>query len=91
MPLLLNILRNANRSDSGKLIAKTMECTGLISPSLFVVLIVRYLRAVIAAAVGLDVFRPDAATLAELLVQIQSTSYFILSTYVVDIFISRWR
>ncbi|KIM80944.1 hypothetical protein PILCRDRAFT_89265 [Piloderma croceum F 1598] len=55
MPLLLNILRNPNRSDSGKLIAKTMECTGLIT-----------------AAVGLDVFRPDAATLAELLVQIQN-------------------
>jgi len=76
MPLLLNILRNANRSDSGKLIAKTMECTGLISLLLLVISIMCYLRVYIAAAVGLDVFRPDATTLAELLVQIQSTPCF---------------
>lgn len=30
MPLLLNVLRNANSSDHYKLRAKAMECAGLI-------------------------------------------------------------
>jgi importin-5 len=34
MPLLLNVLRNANGPDYGKLRVRTMECAGLIGASL---------------------------------------------------------
>ncbi|KAG6856072.1 hypothetical protein H0H87_007683 [Tephrocybe sp. NHM501043] len=55
MPLLLNVLRNAEGAEYRKLRVKAMECAGLV-----------------AIAVGRDVFRPDAATLVELLIRIQN-------------------
>jgi hypothetical protein len=75
MPSLFNILRNATGTDSRKLLAKAMECTGLISLS-FVVSVMSYLHPYVAAAVGRDIFLPDAGKLAELLVQIQSIPCF---------------
>ncbi|KAG6865210.1 hypothetical protein C0991_004411 [Blastosporella zonata] len=56
MPLLLNVLRNADGPDYRKLRVKAMECAGLV-----------------AIAVGRDMFRPDAATLIELLIRIQNS------------------
>ncbi|KAG6860543.1 hypothetical protein C0995_010005 [Termitomyces sp. Mi166 len=56
MPLLLNVLRNADGAEYRKLRVKAMECAGLV-----------------AIAVGRDMFRPDAATLVELLIRIQKS------------------
>ncbi|KIK93959.1 hypothetical protein PAXRUDRAFT_33792 [Paxillus rubicundulus Ve08.2h10] len=70
MPLLLNVLRNANSSDHHKLRVKAMECAGLI-----------------AIAVGLDVFRPDARILIDALINIQNSpvdpSDTLLGTYLI--------
>ncbi|KAF9809312.1 hypothetical protein IEO21_07461 [Rhodonia placenta] len=55
MPLLLNVLQNANGPEYRKLRVKAMECAGLI-----------------AIAVGRDVFRPDASTFVNLLMNIQN-------------------
>ena len=72
MPLLLNVLENANGPDYGKLRLKAMECAGLIGmfPSLTFACPYQ-LR--IAIAVGADVFRADAPALVEALMRIQST------------------
>ncbi|KAF9236016.1 armadillo-type protein [Melanogaster broomeanus] len=70
MPLLLNVLRNANSADHHKLRVKAMECAGLI-----------------AIAVGRDVFRPDARTLIDVLMNIQNSpvdpSDTLLATYLI--------
>ncbi|KAF9218740.1 ARM repeat-containing protein [Gyrodon lividus] len=70
MPLLLNVLRNANSADYHKLRVKAMECAGLI-----------------AIAVGRDIFRPDARTLIDALINIQNSpvdpSDTLLATYLI--------
>ncbi|KAF8546602.1 hypothetical protein OG21DRAFT_1491046 [Imleria badia] len=53
MPLLLNVLRNANDLSHHKLQVKAIECAGLV-----------------VMAVGCDVFRPDARTLIDALINI---------------------
>jgi len=63
MPLLLNVLRNANGADYRKLRVKTMEYVALIGVSLFAVL-----PSHMAIAVGGCSFRLDADTLVELLI-----------------------
>lgn len=74
MPLLLNVLENANGPEYGKLRLKAMECAGLIgtyevhvywSPMTLILI-------VLAIAVGRDIFRPDANSFIELLIRIQS-------------------
>ena len=73
MPLLLNVLRNANGADYRKLRVKAMECAGLIgSSSVTISMICPYVCSCVAIAVGRDIFRPDANTLVELLMRIQS-------------------
>ena len=72
MPSLLNVLRNANGADYRKLRVKAMECAGLIGTSLRDDDITCGLTLYAAIAVGRDVFRPDANTLVELLMRIQS-------------------
>ncbi|XP_006460617.1 hypothetical protein AGABI2DRAFT_220702 [Agaricus bisporus var. bisporus H97] len=73
MPLLLNVLRNADKPEHQKLRIKAMECAGLV-----------------AIAVGRDIFRPDSATLVELLIRIQKSpvdpndtqlGYYLISTW----------
>jgi hypothetical protein len=74
MPLLLNVLQNADGPGYRKLRVKAMECAGLIgtclqcgkSPH------ISLMCHVLAIAVGRDVFRADANTLVELLIRIQS-------------------
>lgn len=70
MPLLLNVLRNADGADYRKLRVKAMECAGLIG-ALFRLLLGIGSDSILAIAVGPDVFRPDAKTLIELLLRIQ--------------------
>lgn len=74
MPLLLNVLQNANGPEYGKLRMKAMECAGLIGmlllPSLQCMINLTYIH--LAIAVGRDVFRPDASGFIELLMRIQS-------------------
>jgi len=73
MPLLLNVLRNADGPEHKKLRVKAMECAGLIG-EFGIWNMVRFLTVVcVAIAVGEEVFKPDAATFVELLVRIQST------------------
>ena len=83
MPLLLNVLRNANGADYRKLRVKAMECAGLIGTSLRDDDITCGLPLYAAIAVGRDVFRPDANTLVELLMRIQSafSPYFFNQTF----------
>ncbi|KIJ63543.1 hypothetical protein HYDPIDRAFT_92367 [Hydnomerulius pinastri MD-312] len=73
MPLLLNVLRNANSADHHKLRVKTMECAGLI-----------------AIAVGRDVFRPDARTLIDLLINIQNSPVDASDTLLATYLIATW-
>ena len=70
MPLLLNVLRNADGADYRKLRVKAMECAGLIG-ALFSLVLSNASNNRLAIAVGPDVFRPDAKTLIELLLRIQ--------------------
>lgn len=75
MPLLLNVLQNANSVEYGKLRLKAMECAGLIG--LFAAVLKSVFSNVwnnTAIAVGRDIFRPDANAFVELLMRIQSTS-----------------
>ena len=76
MPLLLNILQNANGPEYRKLRAKAMECAGLIGKSYSVLSVPLVLNCSgyvsSAIAVGRDIFRPDANTFVELLMRIQS-------------------
>ena len=73
MPLLLNVLRNADTAEYRKLRAKAMECAGLIGIChAFSIIIYIEFCTWIAIAVGRDVFRADANTFVELLVRIQS-------------------
>ncbi len=73
MPLLLNVMQNANGLEYRKLRMEAMECAGLIGTFP----LVRFSRpshssSLVAIAVGRDVFRPDSRTFVELLMQIQS-------------------
>jgi hypothetical protein len=75
MPLLLDILRNADGSEYYKLRVKAMECAGLIGQSIGRVC-GRFPDVVYTAiAVGQDVFLPDSPVLIELLMRIQSQYY----------------
>ncbi|KAG6834851.1 hypothetical protein H0H93_006907, partial [Arthromyces matolae] len=67
MPLLLDVLRNAEGTEYKRLRVKAMECAGLV-----------------AIAVGRDIFRPDAATLVELLVRIQNPTDTQLGHYLIS-------
>ena len=73
MPLLLNVMQNANGPKYRQLRVKAMECAGLIGRSCSVLLLPLLLNRALAIAVGRDVFRPDANTFVELLMRIQST------------------
>ncbi|KAG6909546.1 hypothetical protein DXG01_016939 [Tephrocybe rancida] len=73
MPLLLNVLRNADGPDYRKLRVKAMECAGLV-----------------AIAVGRDMFRPDAATLVELLIHIQKSPVDPADTQLGHYLIATW-
>jgi hypothetical protein len=58
MPLLLNVLRNANGPDYRKLRVKAMECAGLIGSSSVAILMIRsYAGSYVAIAVGRDIFQ----------------------------------
>jgi len=75
MPLLLNVLRNAEnaRREHQRLRVKAMECAGLIGNYfLFFASRIFIINFDIAIAVGRDIFRPDSNTLIQLLVRIQS-------------------
>ncbi|EGO00640.1 hypothetical protein SERLA73DRAFT_166917 [Serpula lacrymans var. lacrymans S7.3] len=73
MPLLLNVLRNANSPNYRKIRVKAMECAGLI-----------------AIAVGREVFRPDANTLVEILIQIQNSPIDPQDTLLANYLIATW-
>ena len=73
MPLLLNVLRNADGPEYKKLRVKAMECAGLIGKLCYLQLDAILLCVFTPAiAVGRDIFRPDANTLVELMMRIQS-------------------
>ena len=77
MPLLLNVMQNANGPEYRKLRVKAMECAGLIgafSRALGRMFVSFYAhpRVFAAIAVGREIFRPDSRTFVELLMQIQS-------------------
>lgn len=76
MPLLLNVLRNANVVEHRKLRWKAMECAGLIGVSSFILInaTADLTEDQIAIAVGQDVFRQDAPQFIEQLMRIQSLS-----------------
>jgi hypothetical protein len=76
MPLLLNVLRNANTSEYRKLRAKAMECAGLIGLLAYHISLphVTY-DGSSAIAVGREVFRADAGAFVELLIRIQSKNF----------------
>lgn len=75
MPLLLNVLRNANGVEHKKLRWKAMECAGLIGTfGLVIGAYVLCIDLIAAIAVGRDMFRADAGEFVELLMRIQSIS-----------------
>ena len=76
MPLLLNVLRNANGTEHKKLRWKAMECAGLIGRSSLPISFTPFAHTDAAIAVGRDVFRADSAEFVELLMQIQSMLLF---------------
>ena len=63
VPLLLNVLQNANGVDYRKLRVKTMEYAVLICVSLFAVLLLH-----MAITIGQGIFHLDANTLVKLLI-----------------------
>ena len=76
MPLLLNVLRNANTSEYRKLRAKAMECAGLIGMlEISLPVCCTSLIEFSAIAVGREVFRADAGAFVELLIRIQSKNF----------------
>ncbi|KAH9167134.1 ARM repeat-containing protein [Lactarius sanguifluus] len=86
MPLLLNVLRNANTSEYRKLRAKAMECcwshryslTISYQPSALLMLFSS------AIAVGREVFRADAGAFVELLIRIQTDTmlpHYLIATW----------
>lgn len=74
MPLLLNVLRNADKPEHQRLRIKAMECAGLVGMYACDLSLSAFLMFSSAIAVGRDVFRADSATLVELLIRIQSGS-----------------
>ena len=74
MPLLLNVLRNANATDHKKLRWKAMECAGLIGQFCLFSTVGSRSNELLhqAIAVGRDVFKVDAKEFIELLMRIQS-------------------
>ncbi len=89
MPLLLNVLQNANTPEYKKLRVKAMECAGLIgrwnanSPTAYIAHDFGS-----AIAVGRDIFRPDSAAFVEALMRIQS-EYTLVSP--LDLPLIIWR
>jgi importin-5 len=83
MPLLLNVLRNADGPGYRKLRVKAMECAGLIGADFPSCTNFQQSQLIpmSAIAVGHDVFRPDANTFVELLMQIQSASFMFKMTH----------
>jgi hypothetical protein len=72
MPLLLNVLRNADGPDFQRLRVKAMECAGLIGELRMPLgLHLQTIHLSLAIAVGPDVFQQDSKTLVELLMRIQ--------------------
>lgn len=90
MPLLLNVLRNAEKPQHQRLRIKAMECAGLVgtSPNYSALLDAHSFAAI---AVGRDVFRPDSATLIELLLRIQSASSSLLNVNAFSFFFRESR
>jgi len=74
MPLLLSVLRNADGPGYRKFRVKAMEWRW--SDQLVIIFSLQYVLLIMlchtAIAVGRDVFRPDANTLVELMIRIQS-------------------
>lgn len=76
MPLLMNVLQNANAPEYKKLRVKAMECAGLIGIALNILKFKPLTEQFyIAIAVGRDIFRPDASNFVQLLMRIQSKYY----------------
>ena len=78
MPWLLDVLRSLDGVVFKKLRARAMECAGCVGQFPFTCFLFTS-HSLTAAAVGVDVFRPDAHALVELLILIGS-SFIYLAT-----------